>query len=83
MTKAQPWETPDKGDGWQPISQHNGDSELYDLAWYYEPSAFAAINGSMPFWAYAEGRKIYEGCWAGILGGQPSHFRPHTGSFEE
>jgi len=67
---------PDKLKGWQPISEHNGDDNLYDLAWYYVPSAHAAMNGSMEFWCYAQGRKAFDGLFTNILGGRPSHFKP-------
>lgn len=70
---------PDKLDGWLPISQHDGSDELFDLAFYYEPSAFAAMNGSVPFWCYSEGRKIYDGRFTGILGGKPTHFKTLSG----
>jgi hypothetical protein len=72
---------PDKGDGWQPIAEHDGSNTVYDLAWYYKPSAFAAMNGSVPFWCYAEGFKLYDGVFTGILGGRPTHFRQKSGEF--
>ncbi len=74
---------PDKGTGWLPISEHKGDKETYDLAWYYEPSAFAAMNGSRPFWCYAEGSTIEGGgLFTGILGSKPSHFKPVSGDYK-
>lgn len=72
-------EQPDKGEGWRPIAEHDGGHDLYDLAWFYVPSAFAAMNGAREMWCYAEGRKIYDGCFTGILGSKPSHFRPLSG----
>jgi len=61
-------------EGWMPISEHDGSRKLCDWAWYYVPSAFAAMNGATESWCFGTGMKIGE-LFTDILGGNPSHFR--------
>lgn len=67
--------TPPPGEGWLPIDSAPRDRDV-QLAAYYQPSAEAYRNGSRPFWAFGTGRWLFRDHWSGVLGGNPTWWKP-------